>query len=278
MGQLFLRTGVLTLGTTQITFSTAKGTPGLKVAFHVTKNLKPEPNKVTIQVWNLAPQTRKALESPATVPVQLDVGYGGDNATIYLGQLRSAETVRDGADIITTIASLDSAAAHGKNRIKATIPQQATAPQILTTVTAAMQVGAGNLAQQAALATATTGGPARVIHGLASTAMSRFARANGLQWSVQDGVMQLTAIGGYVGQATTAVVLNPMSGMVESPSSDNKGVVKVTSLIQPGLFPGRPVVVQGQFISGTLRIEEVEFEGDTWGPDWTASITARKWQ
>lgn len=277
MGTLFGRTGVLTLGTTAITFTGANGTPPLKVEFKVSKNLKPEPNKVQIKIWNLAPTTRKSLESQATIPVQLDVGYGGQNSTIYLGQLRSSDSQREGADIVTTIASLDSAKAMSKGRIKLKIPANATGGQILTNIVTAMGVGMGNTAQMAALATATTGGPARLVHGLASTVMSQFARANGLQWSVQDGVMQLVSIGKNIGASSTAVVLSAQSGMIESPTADNKGVVKVKSLIQPGLFPGRPVVVNGALLSGLFRIEEMEASGDTMGADWTCSLTCRKW-
>jgi hypothetical protein len=127
---LFGRTGVLTLGTTQIKFAQTSGTPGLKVEFNVSKNLKPEPNKVTIKVWNLAPTTRAALESSSLIPVQLDVGYAGDNHTIYLGQLRSAMSDRDGPDIITTIASQDSAAAFSTNRINNLVPKNANALQL----------------------------------------------------------------------------------------------------------------------------------------------------
>ena len=281
MTALFIRTGVLTLGSTQIKFAQASGAPGLKVEFHVTKNLKPEPNKVSIRVWGLADATRKALETPKTVPVQLDVGYAGDNHTIYLGQLRTATSEKDGAEVITTIASGDSEPSFSQNRVLQQIPKSATPQQIISIAAKAVTgnvAGLGNAQQAAAAATATTGGPARVVHGLASTTFGRVARSNGMEWSIQDGVMQLIPIGGYIGSSSSAVLLNSTSGMIESPTSDNKGVVKVKSLIQPGLTPGKPVVINGQLLSGTFRIEEAEYVGDTWGPDWTVQLTCKKWK
>lgn len=282
MALLFLRTGAVTLGTTKINFALpggASSTPEggtLAVEFRVKKDLKPEPNTVELKIWNLAPNTRKALETQKLIPVQLDVGYGGDNHTIYLGQLRSAQSEIDGPHIITSISSGDSEQNLSANRCLFQIPKAASPTQILQLAAKAMNVGAGNLATAAA--TASTGGPARTYHGNAATVMSQTARANGMEWSIQDGAMQLIPIGATIGGSGTAVVLSSTSGMIGSPTQDSKGVVTVKSLIQPGLFPGMPVVVQGALLQGTYRIETAEFAGATWGADWTVLLHAKKWK
>jgi hypothetical protein len=279
---------------------------GLAVVFRVKKNLKPEPNTVEIKVWNLSPATRHMLEQPplfsgsglsqtqivgalvgalngtATLPppllpVQLDVGYGGDNHTIYLGQLRGATSEIDGPNIITSISSGDSEQAFAAQRVNFTMPAQATAQQVFATAAQAVGVGAGNVAQAIAAAKATTGGPARKFMGAASRIFGQHARANGLQWSVQDGALQVMPIGQAVGTAATAVVLNAQSGLIGSPSIDNKGIVKCEALIQPGLTPGLPLVIQSANVNGAFRIEDSEFNGATWGAPWTVTIHAKKW-
>ena len=286
MGALFGRTMTLTLGTTQIkcvqaaspTNPTASAPGGLAVVFRVKKNLKPEPNNVEIKVWNLAPSTRQTLQQAKLIPVQLDVGYGGDNHTIYLGQLRSATSEIDGPNIITSISSGDNEQAFAANRVKLQIPSQASAAQILGLAGQALGVGAGNLAQAQAQATAGTGGPARVLHGFASKVFGTLTRANGQQWSVQDGALQVMPIGSSIGSPATAVKLSAASGMIGSPTIDNKGIVKVESLIQPGLTPGLPVVIAGVALQGAFRIEDSEFNGATWGDPWTATLHCRKWK
>lgn len=284
MGALFGRTGSLTLGTTRVNFAALPGqaTTGgegatLAVEFRVKKNLKPEPNSVELKIRNLASTTLKAIETPKLVPVQLDVGYGGDNHTIYLGQLRSAQSEIDGSDTVTTISSGDSEQNFSANRCVFQVPKQASPSQILQLAAKAFGAGQGNVATAAALATASVGGPARTFHGNAAKVMGDVVRANGMEWSVQDGAMQVIGIGSNIGPTATAVVLSSESGMIGSPTVDNKGVLSVKSLIQPGLLPGLPLVVRGLFLQGTYRIEAVEFVGGTFTNDWTAMIHAKKW-
>lgn len=287
MGQLFGRTCTLTLGTTQIkclqataamSAAQAAAAGGLALTFRVKKNLKPEPNSVELKVWNLAPTTRQALQQAKLIPVQLDVGYQGENHTIYLGQLRSATSEIDGPNIVTSISSGDSEQAFAANRVKIAVPAQATPQQILGLAGNALKVGAGNLAQAQGLATAGTGGPARTLHGFASDVFSTLTRANGQQWSVQDGALQVLPIGKSLGSPATAVKLSASSGMIGSPTIDNKGVVKVESLIQPGLTPGLPVIIAGIALQGAFRIEDSEYNGATWGQPWTVTLHCRKWK
>lgn len=311
MGALFGRTCTLTLGTTQIKCAQFAGaganTPagpeqsgGLAITFRVKKNLKAEPNSVEIKVWNLSPATRLSLENPSksaavtgsalplvpgsgvapatVIPVQLDVGYGGDNHTIFIGQLRNATSEINGPNIITTVSSGDNEQAFAAQRVKFTIPAQATPQQILATAAQGLGVGMGNVGQQLGGATAGTGGPARVVMGAAAKVFGQQARSNGLQWSVQDGALQVLPIGQSLGGPSTAVLLNAQSGLVGSPTIDNKGIVKCESLIQPGLTPGLPLVLESANLKGAFRIEDVEFNGATWGAPWTATIHARKWK
>ncbi len=283
MGSLFLRSGSLTVGTKKILFAAGAGqglTPEggtLAVEFRVKKNLKPEPNSCELKIWNLSPDTRKLLETPKTIPVQLDVGYGGDNHTIYLGELRSAQSEIDGPDIITTISSGDKEQNFSSNRTIFQIPKAATPAQIFTLAAKGVGAASGNVATAAAAATAGVAGLARTYHGNAAKVFGDIARANGQEWSIQDGAMQVMPIGATIGSSGSAVVLNSASGMIGSPTCDNKGVLAVKSLIQPGLFPGQPVVVQGALLQGTYRIESSEFAGATMGQEWTVMIHAKKW-
>jgi hypothetical protein len=273
---LFGRTARLTLGTTQIDCIDSTNA-GLALTFHIKKNLKPEPNSVEIKVWNLAPNTRKSIETPKTVPVKLEVGYGGDLFTIYLGELHSAQSARQGADIVTSISSGDKEAGILGARTLIQVPASASPQQLLQFAAqglTASGIGLGNLNTQTP--TGTTGGPARTLHGVASNVFGQVCRANGLEWSVQDGALQVLPIGSSLG--ATAVRLNADSGMLGSPTVDTKGILTVKSLIQPDLMPGRPLIVEAAFLQGAYRIEEVEFVGDTWGTSWEAQMKCRKWQ
>jgi hypothetical protein len=53
------------------------------------------------------------------------------------------------------------------------------------------------------------------------------------------------------------------------------GYLKVKSVLQPGLRPGRGLQLQSAAYSGLFRIEKVKHEGDTHGQTWTSDIEAR---
>lgn len=255
----------------------------LACSFKVTKNLKAEPNKVEVSVWNLARATRKLLETPKSLTVKIEAGYGSVSQgtlslhTLYLGTLRSAQTERDGADIKTSIASGDNEGAFGFGRSMVTVPSKATPAAILNFAAQGLQaagVGLGNLQQ--APATGTFGGVSRVLHGNAAKNFDDVCRMNALEWSIQDGNLQVLPIGSSL--ATTAVSLSSDTGLIGVPSVDTKGILKCKAEIQPGLMPGCLVVMAAEFIQGAYRIEEVTFSGETWGDAWEAEITGRKWQ
>lgn len=285
--RLFGRAMRLTMGTRRISMVADPSSAGssvtattLRAQFKVTKNLKAEPNTASVKVWNLSRDTRSILESPKTVPVLLEVGYGSDLHAIFNGQMRSAQHERDSSAIITTLATGDGETAIGGGRAFSQVPAKATPSQILAFAAQGLRdagIGAGNLASAQDLATASFGGPARTLHGNAARVMTEVCTANEFEWSIQDGNLQILKIGASVKEQAGAVRLSGASGMVGSPSVDTKGILKAKALIQPGLFPGLPVVIDGEFVKGTYRIEEVEFSGDTWDTDWYASITGRKW-
>lgn len=254
----------------------------LRVIFRVTRNLKTEPNEGEIKIYNLAPDSRAVLEQPKKVPVLLEVGYHADVHSIFNGYMRNAITERDGSAIITTLTTGDGDQAIGGGRAFVNVPAKVTPAQLLELASKGIQsagVGVGNLQAAQSQATATFGGPARTLHGSAERVFTDVCTMNGMNWSIQDGNLQVLKIGASVKQEAGAVKLssNPNTGLVGSPSVDTKGILKAKALIQPGLAPGLPVIIDAQFVKGAYRIEEVEYTGDTWDTQWYAEITARKW-
>lgn len=276
----------LTMGTTRLDMNAkasqstdAISAATLRATFRVVKNLKAEPNTAEIKVWNLSRDTRAALESKKLIPILLEAGYTTTGLhAIYNGQMRNAQTVRDGAAVTTSMSTGDGEMAVSAGRAFFQVPAKASPAQILGAVKQlwnAAGVGAGNIDQ--AGGSATFGGPARTLHGNLARVTTDVCTMQGLEWSIQDGALQFLPIGGLVKTVNAAVKLSAASGLIGSPSVDTKGIMKCKSLIQPGLMPGLPVVLDAEFVKGAYRIEEVEFTGDTWDQDWYASITGRKW-
>ena len=241
--------------------------------FEIKKTLKVQANSAIVRITNLAAQTRKSLESQTSLPCKVEAGYGGEFHTLFSGQVRRGSSVVSGDDVITTVSSGDSDVQLTANRLALQLPKGATPAQILTSVALLMGVSAGNVAS---VATAPRGMlSATQFHGNASDAVTQVTRSLGLEWSIQDGALQVLPIGKPI---TTAklVELSQSSGLVGSPSVDNKGIVSARALIQPDLQPGRCVQIDAIGVKGIFRIEEVTFTGDTFGQDWYADIHARR--
>lgn len=280
--RLFGRAARITIGTTQINLAAGDGLNVLACTFKVTKNLKGEPNTAELKIRNLAPETRAKLETAKLIPTIIEVGYGSDLHQIYSGELRNAKTARvDLTDLETGISTGDGENAVSAGRALELVPGKASASQILGLAAKGLLgsgVGKGNLDAAQQLATATFGGVARVLHGNAARVFTDACTSNGMNWSIQDGVLQVLKVGAMVKPEAQAVKLSASSGLVGVPSVDTKGILKCQSLIQPGLMPGLPVVLDAENVKGAYRIEEAEFSGATWGDEWYVDLTCRKWK
>jgi hypothetical protein len=292
----FNRSSTVTVGTKQIT--NVGQERGLRVSFNVKRTLKAkEPNTANLKIWNLAPSSLAALATstqkstiigaPPTgipnalgvpvqiIPVQIDAGYVGQVSTIFLGEMRSAQTVTDGPDTVTELNTGDGDVALQLQRINAQFLPGTTPLAVVQALLAQMGVGIGNLATIKPTLTSAQGtlfakglikkgNPARILADICSSLA--------LEFSIQNGAAQFASLGQPL--AGQAVKLTPGSGLIGSPTVDTAGIMSCVSLVLPGLAPGLPLQVQSEFVSGTYRILSVEYTGDTWGTDWYCKIEA----
>lgn len=264
---LFGREAHLVIGTTDVT--------GMDFEFQVKRTLKPEPNTAQIRVYNLSESTRKSLEESfpgnkdaAPVPVKLEAGYTGAVSQIYYGDVRNCQTVIDGPDVITMLDTGDKENALRTQRCQVPLGPGTTPAQALQAIATALGVGLGTLASaQAGLASKGLASLGRLrLSGYAATLLTDFCNSAQLEWSVQNGVLQILDIGGAL--QGTPVLLTPDTGLIESPARDNKGIVSATTLMIPDMRPGARVVFDAKYLGGFFRIIEVTTAGDTLGKDW----------
>lgn len=277
--------------------STGLVVDGLDIEFNVEKSLKPsEPNKATIKVWNLTRDHIKAIGQAQAITVRLEAGYKDNTAQIYFGGVRSAHSQREGdTDFVTTLESEDTIAKPGivgatKKVTKASlvsIPQGPRVPlsSALNTLAKIIGVQTGDLSKALAGKSIQVSGSA--LHGNAVQRVTDICRSAGLEWSIQDGVLQLLDIGKPL-TTTKAFNISPDTGLIGSPTSDSQGVVEATVLLTPGLAPGVLVNFVGEgdssgltpciFVKGGgYRIDKIRAHGSTFGQDYYHSFTAVKY-
>jgi hypothetical protein len=264
---------------------------GLDMEFIVEKSLKAtEFNTCAIKVFNLGASDRQALSGDHSLSVKLEAGYLEGTAQLYFAGARSAWTTREHADFVTHIESTDTIARPlGVKSTKKIPPGSQTGSvyrttgarvplaQAFQTIAQAMGIAEGNLQQ----ALAKGGFPIAAVNGAAllgngARRMTDLCRSAGLEWSIQDGALQLLNIGATL-STTKAIEISDTTGLIESPSVDSQGALSLTTLLIPGLAPGVLLKVDSLFVSGGYRIEKIRYSGSTRGQEWYAHIEAAKY-
>lgn len=286
--KLFSRASRVTVGTVEI--SNIGQQQGLDVWFQVRRSLKAkEPNTCDLKIWNLSDTSRKSIEQSAqpvpsiaaapgapntVVPVKIEAGYEGNMSTIFFGEMRSAQTVRDGDDFVTELQTGDGDEAIAVARVSASLGPTnayAVAQQLLK----AMGSGQGNLASVASVLRGSTlyqqggalkGNPAAILTDLCASV--------GLEFSLQGGQAQFLSLGQPLDGS--AYELSSDTGLIGEPSVDTKGVLCCMTLMLPGLKPGQLVYMNSLFVQGNYRIASMVTVGDTAGNDWSHKIEAKR--
>lgn len=290
----------------------------LDAAFEVVKSLKEEPNTCELTIWNLNEKHRadlselardiadsvrkaeaalKAAEGEgaeadaaefrnllANVPgllCRIEAGYREGVTTIWSGDLRTVDHVREGPEWITTISSGDGERAYSGTRVKMSSPRKgADIDTVFRTLARALGVDQGNLGS--AVAALRRSPLARVIkeqgiviYGPASRELSSLARSAGLEWSIQDGALQLLERG--KARNGDVVVLRADTGMIGTPSVGTEGLLRVRSLIIPGIRVGGLIQLDARDVKGMYRVERATWSGDTSSDSWHIEMEATRY-
>jgi len=268
--------------------------PPMRITFEADKDTKEEPNVTKIRIWNLARDTRDAMEEPDTVAA-LYAGYAEEDGPLLLayGTVSEAWTYFDGPDVVTELEVLD-----GYAEIRDTVVSLGYGPG------ARASTIARDLARQMGLRLNMAADvPDRVwqngysYYGAARVALHKIVQGTGLEWSIQNGELQIIPRLGTTPRQ--AFVLAADSGLIGYPermrkgarekarvkdqrSGDNKDIVsakqqidgwRVKSLLLPTLNPGDLVKLESRTIEGWFRIEALHHTGDWGGPgDWQTEL------
>lgn len=260
---------------------------GFDMSFSIVKTRKPEPNTCELRLYNLSADQRGELEGtplvkiaaksgPAKhqhkgIPVRISAGYEDADCVIWQGDLRTVESKHDGVDWVTELGSGDGEEAYQRSRVNLSFGRGTPVATILTQLAKSIGLGLGNLPlylPRLALSptAAQIASQGLVLSGSASSILTNITHSVGLEWSIQDGVLQFTERG--LPTLGMVVLVSPLTGMVGEPSIDNEGVVTVKMLMIPNVVPAGVIVVASERISGNYSIEKATYEGDTSGQPW----------
>jgi hypothetical protein len=254
---------------------------GLRIAFKVERSISKEPNKAEIQVYNLSEDSRRRTQKKDAALV-LQAGYPETIGQLFSGNVKTVSHVRNGADWLSKFVSADGETQFRTARIAESFGPGVKPDQIVRKLVDALQLKAGNALKEIAngnfakgISEFTNG---KVLHGNAAKELDTFLNSLGLTYSIQDGALQVLRYG----QATAApaVVLNASTGLIGSPEfgetgKDKHTILKIKSLLQPELVPGRRIKLESETKECIARVDKVTHTGDTHGPAWYSDLECR---
>lgn len=266
---------------------------GLRIKFDIVKNDSRNPNKSRIQIYNLAPSTRQALERP-DVTCRLRAGYVEDTGLLecFTGNVVFSWSAKDGPDVVTTLELGDGAVPFRDATVSLGYGPGASSRDVIRAIAGRMGLPL-QMPDDVPVHTWQTGFS---THGSARSALDRVTRGAGLSWSIQDGALQVVRAGGTTNRTVFEIAVD--TGMLGSPERQRKGSGqavtttdqatgnparvasaseqwdgwRVRALMLPTLLPNDRVKLKSQFAEGVMRIKELRHTGDTHDGDWVTEM------
>lgn len=262
---------------------------GLRIGFTVEKDTTLQPNRAELAIYNLSRSTREELHKQESTPVTLEAGYRDTGLIVlFVGEMREAfsRPEQDGSWVTILRAGDGDKAIRARHRSTGAKPG-VSAERVVSDLYGELKVGAGNLWQALkdgkGLSEAFDAGFA--AFGPAAEQLQKLMASSGLEYSIQDGEIQVLKAGEVL--STTATVLSPGTGLEGAPEINSAGTLTARARIVPGLSPGYPVEITkstpvtletGWYAFDVVedallyRIEKTRYVGDTHGQDWNAEI------
>lgn len=254
----------------------------LHISFDIQKTAKKNPNTGSIKVWNLRKDTRAQLEKPDT-RVVLYAGYAEDAGPllIFKGDVTYAYSKVDGPDIITEFELGDGSQEIRDTTISVGYAANVKSTNVLNDVSKKMGLPL-TLPSNAPERTWTNG---LSYYGPTSGLLDKVTQGTGLEWSIQNGNLQVIQQGMVTTRHGVELALD--SGLIFSPerirkakkATKKKASTKkeydgwnVKSLLMPQLIPGDRIKLTSRFVEGIFRIQEIKHTGDSHEGDWISEM------
>jgi hypothetical protein len=270
----------------------------LDFSFRIEKTLKPQPNTCDLTIYNLTQEhqaqleqleefkagkiskTGKSSQTQATkgIPCRIEAGYADGMSLVWLGDLRTAQTIWDGPTAVTHLTSGDGEKAWKNARLHVSYGPQTSVETAMRAMVRALGVGEGNLSKftsRLKIAGSAVFPVGAVVSGSASRQLSDFARSAGLEVSVQDGAIQV--LDRDKALAGESLLISKATGMIGSPTVDNQGIVTVKTSMRPDVRCGGLMTIDAARIKGTYRIEKATWEGDTSSSEWSVECMGKRY-
>lgn len=243
----------------------------LHISFSVQKQELESSNTAKVQVWNLNKQNLATLEAENCF-LLLKAGYGNTLPVILSGTVSHTSTRKDGSDMLTEIEVVDGLMEVRDTWVSMSYAGLVNTKKILDDTAAQMGLTV-TYSYNAAFADIPNGFS---FVGQAKNALSKACAVSGLEWSIQNGVLQIKKPGDVMNREV--YVIGPETGLIEIPervqisSSDDAGTPQMgydlVYLLNGAIGVGDYVQVQSKYLTGFFRVYSLEIDGDNLSGAW----------
>lgn len=218
----------------------------VRISARIEKHPTSEPDKASIQLYNVSPTRRAELEASG-LAVRVFAGYGDNLGLVFSGDVATVSHKREPVDVVTTIEADDGGNALRFERVHETWRGPVSALLLVHRLCGHLGLPLGYVAPEITDVTFvhgyTASGPVRV-------ALDEVAASLGCVAAVQDGAVVLTEIGGA--SQRFGPLISQATGLVGSPERTDEGL-KVVSLLQAGIRPGGVFQLESKYEAGFYR-------------------------
>lgn len=255
----------------------------LRVVFKVEKDLESKPNNVAIDIYNLNSASKAFIEQKNTTVI-LNAGYGENPKTIFIGDIAKSVTRIQGADMITTIDAGDGEKAYASKYINMSKGPGAKFGDVLNSLLNTFGLAKGSVSDVNEDDQFQQG---ITMSGMAKDQLDTLAARQGLEWSIQDGLVQISKPENPTMEE--AVLITPATGLIGSPQKtkvvnqsllkkkdgkEQESGVKFVCLLNGDIKPGRRIVLESRLVNGIFKVQKVTHSGDSRSKAWYTEVEA----
>jgi hypothetical protein len=251
-------------------------TSKLRIEFHISKTTKADSNKCSLSIYNLSDKYSYQITANDGVIVELMAGYN-DNQTldlIFLGDVISVLRDDSQPDRRITLELEDGGNFIRKQKLSLSLKSGVT---VKDAILAVLDSYGGNY-QNKLLDTIpnVSLNVGLAFAGYASDFLNLISKAYNLEWSIQNGILQINDISSTVYTTATYLrAIKPPSRIYKNRSKDesdtNFNGYRIHCLLQPKVIPGGQVI----FNNSKFKVLHVSHNGDTFGNNWETIITVK---
>lgn len=243
----------------------------LHISFSVEKTDAESVNTCKIEVWNLSDESLKFLDEKDNVAL-LKAGYGSTLPLIFAGEITTVQTELDGADRLTTLEVTDGRVALRDTTISVSINGEVNCKDIYEMIAKEMGLTI-DFANDLEFKILPNG---YSFVGKGRNALQRIADTNEHNWTIQNGIIQVTLPGRPV--TTKGYLLSSETGLISAPKrvtiseyGNSKGSLtgwQIKYFLNGAIGINDVVQIKSNYVNGYYRIHKLNIDGDSHEGDW----------